>query len=121
MAPDPKQLDAVREALEAAVGQDADAALPHLREAAERLTALIDESMAEALLDGKVSLRERRAASARPHADPRRVRQRGGPGDRRGHRAREVRPRVRHPAAGPRRTTRPDAVQAAPEVLRRRA
>jgi hypothetical protein len=63
MAPDPKQLDAVREALEAAVGQDADAALPHLREAAERLTALIDESMAEALLEGKVSLRAAGAAA----------------------------------------------------------
>lgn len=63
MAPDPSQLDAVRAALDAAVGQDADAALPHLREAADRLTALIDESMAEALLEGKVSLRSAGAAA----------------------------------------------------------
>jgi hypothetical protein len=63
MAPDPHQLDAVREALEAAVDKDADEALPHLREAADRLTALIDESMAEALLAGKVSLRAAGAAA----------------------------------------------------------
>ena len=63
MVPDPKSLDAVREALDAARDQDADAALPHLREAADRLTALIDESMAEALLDGSVSLRSAGAAA----------------------------------------------------------
>ena len=63
MTPDPKQLDAVREALDAAVAKDADEALPHLREAADRLTALIDESMAEALLEGKVSLRAAGAAA----------------------------------------------------------
>ena len=63
MTPDPKSLDAVRQALEAATGKDADEALPHLREAAERLTALIDESMAEALLQGKVSLRSAGAAA----------------------------------------------------------
>ncbi len=57
MTPDPKSLDAVRDALAAAADLDADEALPHLREAADRLTALIDESMAEALLQGKVSLR----------------------------------------------------------------
>ena len=57
MTPDPKSLDAVRNALAAAADLDADEALPHLREAADRLTALIDESMAEALLQGKVSLR----------------------------------------------------------------
>src|SRR3954464_2849003 len=57
MAPDPKSLDDVRAALAEAVGKDADEALPLLREAADRLTALIDESMAEALLAGKVSLR----------------------------------------------------------------
>ena len=63
MAPDPTQLDAVRHALEAAVDKDAGEALPHLREAADRLTALIDESMAEALLEGKVSLRSAGAAA----------------------------------------------------------
>jgi hypothetical protein len=63
MAPDPKSLDDVRAALDQAVGKDADAALPHLREAADRLTALIDESMAEALLTGKVSLRSAGAAA----------------------------------------------------------
>jgi hypothetical protein len=67
MTPDPLSkrlaLDAVREALEAAVDKDADEALPHLREAADKLTALIDESMAEALLAGKVSLRSAGAAA----------------------------------------------------------
>ena len=66
MAPDPTQLDAVREALEAAADKDAGEALPHLREAADRLTALIDESMAEALLAGKVSLRSAGAAAGSP-------------------------------------------------------
>ena len=63
MTPDPQSLDAVRRALDAAAGKDADDALPHLREAADRLTALIDESMAEALLQGKVSLRAAGAAA----------------------------------------------------------
>jgi hypothetical protein len=63
MAPDPKSLDDIRAALADAVGKDADEALPHLREAADRLTALIDESMAEALLKGKVSLRSAGAAA----------------------------------------------------------
>jgi hypothetical protein len=63
MAPDPTQLDAVRHALEAAADKDAGEALPHLREAADKLTALIDESMAEALLQGKVSLRSAGAAA----------------------------------------------------------
>jgi len=63
MAPDPKSLDDIRAALEAAVDKDADEALPHLREAADRLTSLIDESMAEALLSGKVSLRSAGAAA----------------------------------------------------------
>jgi len=63
MAPDPKALDAVREALEAAAGREADEALPHLREAADRLTALIDESMAEALVAGKASLRSAGASA----------------------------------------------------------
>ena len=63
MAPDPKALDAVHEALSAAAGLDPDAALPHLREAADRLTALIDESMAEALVAGKASLRSAGASA----------------------------------------------------------
>ena len=63
MAPNPQSLDAIRTALTEAVGKDADEALPHLREAADRLTALIDESMAEALLEGKVSLRAAGAAA----------------------------------------------------------
>jgi hypothetical protein len=63
MTPDPTSLDHIRAALEEAVGKDADEALPHLREAADRLTALIDESMAEALLSGKVSLRSAGAAA----------------------------------------------------------
>lgn len=63
MAPDPKSLDEIRAALAEAVDKDAGEALPHLREAADRLTALIDESMAEALLSGKVSLRSAGAAA----------------------------------------------------------
>lgn len=63
MAPDAKALDAVHEALAAAAGLDPDAALPHLREAADRLTALIDESMAEALVTGKASLRSAGASA----------------------------------------------------------
>jgi len=63
MAPDPKQLDDIRAALAEAVDKDAEEALPHLRDAADRLTALIDESMAEALLSGKVSLRSAGAAA----------------------------------------------------------
>ncbi|HET6938721.1 MAG TPA: hypothetical protein VFI19_08955 [Nocardioides sp.] len=63
MAPDPKSLDEIRATLAQAVGKDAGDALPHLREAADRLTALIDESMAEALLSGKVSLRSAGAAA----------------------------------------------------------
>ena len=63
MTPDPKILDAVRQALEAADGLEPDEALPHLREAADGLTALIDESMAEALIAGKASLRSAGASA----------------------------------------------------------
>ena len=73
MAPDPTQLDAVREALEAAADKDAGEALPHLREAADRLTELIDESMAEALLAGKVSAAVRRGGG-RAHRERRTAR-----------------------------------------------
>ena len=57
MTPDPKALDSVHESLRAATDLEPDDALPHLREAAERLAALIDESMAEAVLTGGASLR----------------------------------------------------------------
>ena len=63
MAPDPNALDAVHQALDAAAGLEPDEALPHLREAADRLTALIDESMAEALVAGKASLRSAGASA----------------------------------------------------------
>ena len=63
MSPDPKSLDAVHEALSAAAGLGPDEALPHLREASDRLTALIDESMAEALVAGKASLRSAGASA----------------------------------------------------------
>ncbi len=63
MAPDPKSLDEIRAALAEAADKEAGEALPHLREAADRLTSLIDESMAEALLQGKVSLRAAGAAA----------------------------------------------------------
>jgi hypothetical protein len=60
--PDGQRLDAVRRALDAAQqlmteGQDSVGALPYLREAADRLTELIDESMAAAVLTGQASLR----------------------------------------------------------------
>ena len=63
MTPHPKHLDAVHEALDAAAGLEPDEALPHLREAADRLSELIDESMAEAVLQGKASLRSAGAAA----------------------------------------------------------
>jgi hypothetical protein len=53
---------AVRTCLDAATGLSPAEALPHLREAAERLAELLDETMAEAVLSGQVSLR---AAGAR--------------------------------------------------------
>jgi hypothetical protein len=63
MTPDPKALDTIREELDAAAGLEHDEALPHLRAAADRLTALIDESMAEAVLAGKASLRSAGASA----------------------------------------------------------
>ena len=63
MTPDPAQLDAVRHSLDAAAGLEPDLALPHLREAADRLTDLIDESMAQAVLQGKASLRSAGASA----------------------------------------------------------
>ncbi|WP_134767169.1 hypothetical protein [Nocardioides sp. 1609] len=57
MTSDTRALDDVRASLDAAAGLEPDAALPHLREAAERLTGLIDETMAEAVVRGGSSLR----------------------------------------------------------------
>jgi len=57
MTLDPDLIAALRAALDAAEGQDAADALPHLRAAAEQLTLLIDEQMAEAVLTGGASLR----------------------------------------------------------------
>lgn len=54
---DPALIRALRDALAAAERLEADEALPHLREAAERLAELIDESMAEAVLHRRASLR----------------------------------------------------------------
>jgi hypothetical protein len=55
-------VDAVRRCLDAAAGLPPIDALPHLREAAELLTDLLDETMAAAVLSGQASLR---AAGAR--------------------------------------------------------
>src|ERR671917_403875 len=55
--PEREGLSAVRRALDEAEGKDSVAALPHLREAADRLTELIDESLAAAVLTGQASLR----------------------------------------------------------------
>lgn len=55
-------VDAVRRCLDAAAGLSPVDALPHLREAADRLTDLLDETMAAAVLSGMASLR---AAGAR--------------------------------------------------------
>ena len=63
MTPDPEALDTIRVELDAAAGLEPGEALPHLRAAADRLTALIDESMAEAVLAGKASLRSAGASA----------------------------------------------------------
>ena len=55
--PDPTTLSAVRRALDEAEGRDSVGALPYLREAADRLTELIDESLAAAVLKQNASLR----------------------------------------------------------------
>ena len=54
---DPTALDVVRRALDEAERRDCVGALPYLRQAADQLTELIDESMAAAVLSGQVSLR----------------------------------------------------------------
>lgn len=53
-----QRYDAIRDALAAADASTAPAeALPHLRTAADRLTDLIDDTMARALVTGRTSLR----------------------------------------------------------------
>jgi hypothetical protein len=52
-----RQLRRIRRSLDAAAHLEPDEALPYLREAADRLTRLIDESMAQAVLSGRASLR----------------------------------------------------------------
>ncbi len=57
-APDDARYAAIRTALETAAERDEPAdALPHLRAAADRLTELIDDTMAAALVTGRSSLR----------------------------------------------------------------
>lgn len=57
MSPDPRAYADVRQALDTAEGLEPDEALPHLREAAERLAGLIDESLAEAVVHQRASIR----------------------------------------------------------------
>jgi hypothetical protein len=57
MSPDPRAFADVRRALDAADGLEPVEALPHLREAAEALAGLIDESLAEAVVHQGASLR----------------------------------------------------------------
>ena len=57
-ATDDPRYDAIRDALAtAAESSDPTEALPHLRTAADRLTDLIDDTMARALVTGRSSLR----------------------------------------------------------------
>lgn len=87
MSDDPS-LDDVRRALDAADGQEPVAALPHLREAADRLTALIDATLAVAVLRDGISLRHAgaQAGLSENAVGPRlaRTRQLGGYADERG-------------------------------------
>lgn len=54
---DASRLNAIRMCLDAAGELSAFDALPHLREAADRLASLLDETMAAAVLGGQASLR----------------------------------------------------------------
>ncbi|WP_148613866.1 hypothetical protein [Nocardioides rubriscoriae] len=54
---DPVLIQALRDALAAAEQLEADEALPHLREAADRLAELIDAQLAEAVVHRRASLR----------------------------------------------------------------
>ena len=100
IADDPRY-DAIRDALATAAESSEPAeALPLLRAAADRLTDLIDDTMAQALVTGRTSLR---SVGARPHSDARPVCERERPRDGVGRRAGEVRPRDRaHSRARPR-------------------
>lgn len=55
--PPREALAVVRRALDEAEGRDSVGALPYLREAADRLTEILDEAMAAAVLTGQTSLR----------------------------------------------------------------
>ena len=63
MTQDRAKLADVRRALDEAESRDSVGALPYLREAADRLTELIDESMAAAVLSDNASLRKAGAAA----------------------------------------------------------
>lgn len=63
MTPNPALYDDVRSALDEAARSEPRAALPHLRRAAEAVAELIDESMAESVLEGSASLRSAGAAA----------------------------------------------------------
>lgn len=64
MTTEPARYDQIRTDLDAAEQADQPTqALPHLRSAAERLTDLIDESMARALVSGVASLRSAGASA----------------------------------------------------------
>jgi hypothetical protein len=52
-----RQLQRIKSILDAAARLEPDEALPYLRDAADRLAELMDESMAQAILNGKASLR----------------------------------------------------------------
>ena len=52
-----RQLQHIRASLEAAARLEPDESIAYMRDAADRLTELIDESMAQAILSGKASLR----------------------------------------------------------------
>ena len=73
-----RQLQRIRSLLEAAAHLEPDEALPYLRDAADRLAELLDESMAEAILSGKASLRSagRRAGLTENAVGPRLARTR---------------------------------------------
>ena len=64
---DASGVDAVRRCLDAAAGLPPIDALPHLREAAELLTDLLDETMAAAVLSGQASVRASRARAGSAH------------------------------------------------------
>lgn len=57
MPPEPSSLDAIRALLSLSEGESDAEALASLREAAEQLTTLIDETMARAVVDDGASIR----------------------------------------------------------------